>query len=111
MTDNPPRWAQAAVIQVVPANGGQPKTLAASFDSQPGIAGWSADSKRIYFSEPKGTLSQIYSVDVAADRIEELKTPPAAYTAVELNSSGNTFGLVRHAPDTPGEIYVASLSD
>jgi len=111
VTDNPPRWAQAAVIQVVPANGGQPKTLAPSFDSQPGIAGWSADSKRIYFSEPKGTLSQIYSVDVAADRIEGLKTPPAAYTAVELNSSGNTFGLVRHTPDTPGEIYVASLSD
>ena len=111
VTDNPPRWAQVAVIQVVPANGGQPKTLAASFDSSPGIAGWSADSKRIYFSESKGTLSQIYSVDVAADRIEELKTPPAAYTAVELNSSGNTFGLIRHTPDTTADIYVASVSD
>ena len=111
VSDNPPRWAQSEVIQVVPASGGQPKTLAASFDSQPGIAGWSADSKRIYFSEPKGTLSQIYSVDVDANRIEEFKTAPAAYTVVELNSSGNTFGFIRHTPDSPAEVYVASASD
>src|SRR5262249_2076260 len=53
-TDNPPRWAQTGLIQIFPTNGGQPKNLAATFDGQPGVAGWSADSKRIYFSEPKG---------------------------------------------------------
>jgi dipeptidyl aminopeptidase/acylaminoacyl peptidase len=111
VSDNPPRWAQSEVIQVLPANGGQAKTLAVSFDAQPGIAGWSPDSKRIYFSEPKGTVTQIYSVDVFANRIDEFKTAPAAYTVVELNRSGNTFGLIRHTPDSPAEVYVASVSD
>jgi dipeptidyl aminopeptidase/acylaminoacyl peptidase len=111
VSDNPPRWAQSEVIQVLPANGGQAKTLAVSFDAQPGIAGWSPDSKHIFFSEPKGTLTQIYSVDVVANRIDEFKTAPAAYTVVELNRSGNTFGLIRHTPDSPAEVYVASVSD
>ena len=111
VSDNPPRWAQSEVIQVLPANGGQAKTLAVSFDAQPGIAGWSPDSKRIYFSEPKATLTQIYSIDVAANRIDEVKSALAAYTVVELNRSGNTFGLIRHTPDSPAEVYVASVSD
>ncbi len=102
---------RTGVIQVFPTNGGQPKTLAASYDGQPGIAGWSADSRRIYFSEAKGTGTQIYALDVAANRIEEIKTSPAVFTAIALNRSGKTFGFVRQTPDTPGDAFVASVSD
>jgi len=80
-SDNPPRWAQSGIIQVFPANGGQPKSLVMSFDAQPGVAGWSSDGKRIYFAEPKGTGTQIYSLDVAANRIEEIKVTPAVIGA------------------------------
>ncbi|HKG96999.1 MAG TPA: DPP IV N-terminal domain-containing protein, partial [Pyrinomonadaceae bacterium] len=66
-SDNPPRWAQAGIIQIFAASGGQPKNLVASFDAQPTIAGWSADAQRIYFSEGKGTGTQIYSLDIAAN--------------------------------------------
>ncbi|HEX6046341.1 MAG TPA: S9 family peptidase [Pyrinomonadaceae bacterium] len=110
-SDNPPRWAQSGVIQIFPANGGAPKVIAASYDAQPGIAGWSADSKRIYFGEPKGTGSQLYVLDVAANRIEEVKISPAVYGAVTLNQTGTMFGLVRQTSDTPGDVYVASVSD
>lgn len=106
-----PRWAQHDVIQVIPANGGPPKTLVASYDATPGIAGWSADSKRIYFSESKGTATQLYALDVAANRIEEFKTGPAAYSAVNLNRSATTFGFVRQTTDTPGDAYIAAVSD
>ena len=117
VSDNPPRWAQTGVIQVFATNAtnasnvGQPKSLIASYDGQPGIAGWSADGRRIYFSEAKGTGTQIYALDVAANRIEEIKTSPAVYAAVALNRSGTTFGFVRQTPDTPGDAYVASVSD
>ena len=110
-SDSPPRWAQSAVIQIFPATGGQPKSLAASFDAQPGVAGWSSDSKRLYFSEPKGTGTQIYSLDVAANRIEEIKTTVAVYGALSLNRTGTTFGFVRQTPDTPGDVYVAAVSN
>jgi len=110
-SDNPPRWAQAGVIQIFPATGGQPKTLVASFDAQPGIAGWSADSKRIYFSEPKGTGTQVYSLDINANRIDEIKTTSGVISAITLNQTGTTFGLVRQAPDTPADVFVTPVND
>ena len=111
VSDDPPRWAQSGAIQIFPATGGQPKTLVMSFDAQPGIAGWSADGKRLYFSEPKGTGTQIYSIDVAANRIEEIKTTPAVYGGLNLNQNGTMVGYVRQTSDTPPDAFVASISD
>ena len=111
VSDNPPRWAQTGLVQIFPANGGPPKSMVASYDGQPGLAGWSADSRRIYLSESKGTGTQIYALDVSANRIEEIKTSPAVYSAVGLNRSGTTFGFIRQTPDTPGDVFVASVSD
>ena len=110
-SDNPPRWAQAGVIQIFPASGGQPKTLVTSFDAQPDIAGWSADSKRIYFSEPKGTGTQVYSVDINANRIDEIKTTRAVIGSFDLNQTGTTFAFVSQTPDTPADVFVATVND
>jgi dipeptidyl aminopeptidase/acylaminoacyl peptidase len=109
VNDNPSRWAQTATIQIFPASGGQPKSLMASYDGQPGIAGWSADSKRIYFSETKGTGTQVYVVDVAANRIDEIKTTPAVLGGISLNRSGKMFGFTRQTADTPPDAFVASV--
>ena len=107
-SDNPPRWAQSEIIQIFSASGGQPKNLVGSFDSQPSLAGWSNDSKRIYFSEPKGTGTQIYVLDVTANRIDEIKATPAVISGINLNDSGTTFGFVRQTSDTPGDVFIAS---
>jgi len=111
VSDNPPRWAQSGLIQVLPTVGGQPKSLAASYDGQPTIAGWSMDGKRIYFSEAKGTGTRIYALDVATNRIEEIKATPAVYTGINLNRSGTMFGFVRQTADIPQEAFVAPASD
>jgi len=110
-SDMPPSWAGGGVIQIFAASGGQPKNLIGSFDAQPSIAGWSSDGKRIYFSEAKGTGTQIYSLDVAANRIEEIKTTPAVFSAISLNRSGTTFSFVRQTSDTPADAFVATVSD
>ena len=111
VTDNPPRWAQTGTIQIFPANGGAPKVLNASFDSQPDIAGWSADSKRIYFAEAKGTGTQMYVVDVDANRIEEIKHDTAVLGAIDLNRNGTAFSFTRQSSDTPADVFVASVND
>ena len=111
VSDNPPRWAQSGNIQIFPATGGAPKIITTSYDAQPGMAGWSPDGKRIYFGEPKGTGTQLYVVDVASNRIEEVKVTPAVYTSLTLNQTGTMFGIVRQTSDTPGDVYVASVSD
>ena len=110
-SDNPPRWAQSGVIQIFPATGGQPKSFVASFDGQPSIAGWSADGKRIYFSEAKGTGTQIYYLDVAANRIEEIKATPAVMFGLNINRTGTMFGFARQTSDTPADAFIASAAD
>ncbi|MEK6334170.1 MAG: S9 family peptidase [Acidobacteriota bacterium] len=111
VSDNPPRWAQSGLIQVYSVAGGTPKTLAESFDGQPNLAGWSADGKRLYFSEAKGTGTQIYVIDVAANKIEEIKTTTAVYSGIDLNANGTMLGFVRQASDSPPEAFVASVSN
>ncbi|HKQ05998.1 MAG TPA: S9 family peptidase [Blastocatellia bacterium] len=111
VSDNPPRWSGSNRIEIFPAGGGQPKALTASLDGQPNIAGWSADGKRIYFSEAKGTGTQVYAIDVATNRIEEIKATPAVYGALNLNRSGSMFGFVRQTPDAPPEAFVASITN
>lgn len=110
-SDNPPRWAQSNVIQIYCTCGGEPKSVPASFDGQPGVIGWSADSKRIYFSEAKGTGTQLYVVNVAANRIDEIKSTPAVLTALSLNRTGTTFGFVRQTSDTPADVFVSSVNE
>jgi dipeptidyl aminopeptidase/acylaminoacyl peptidase len=111
VSDNPPRWAQSGTVQVFPAAGGPPKALAASYDGQPNVAGWSADGHRLYFSEAKGTGTQVYAYDVSANRIEEMRTAPTFYGGINLNRTGTTFAFVRQTPEAPPEAFVASVSD
>jgi len=106
-----PRWAQSGVLQVLPANGGQAKTLTATFDGQPGIAGWSSDSKRIYFSEAVGTGTQVSAIDVATNRIDDVNRNQGVVTGLSLNRSATTFAYVRQSPETPGDVYVASVAN
>lgn len=110
-SDIPARWAQSGNINVVAANGGAPKAFVASFDAQPTIAGWSADGKRIYFSEAKGTGTGIYSLDVNLNKIEEIKATTAVYQNLNLNHGGTMFGFVRQTADTPPEAFVAKITD
>jgi len=110
-TDDPPRWAQSGIIQIFPANGGQPKNLVASFDASPIVAGWSNDGKRIYFVEAKGTGTQVYAFDVAGNRIDEIKTTPAVIGALSLNRAGTTFAFTRQTSDTPADVFIAGVSD
>ena len=111
VSDTPPTWAGFATIKIFPATGGEPKALAASFDAQPDVLGWSADSKLIYFDEAKGTGTQVYALDVVSNRIDEVKTTTAVLTGIDMNRSHTMFGFVRQTADTPGDAYIASVSD
>lgn len=112
VSDVPVRWAQSGAINIVSAAGdAPPKALALSFDAQPILAGWSAEGRKIYFSEARGTGTSVYALDVVANKIEEIKTTAAVYQFVNLNRAGTTFGFVRQTADAPPEAFVAAISD
>lgn len=108
VSDLPVRWAQSNTIHVVPANGGTAKALAASHDSSPGVAGWSPDGKRIYFTESKGTVSRIYSLDVAANKIVETDTSSGVLSGLDVSTNGKMMAFVWQSPDKAPEAYVSA---
>ena len=111
ISDTPPRWAQSGALHILSVAGGAPKSLAASYDGQPNIAGWSADGKRIYFSEAKGTGTRIYVVDVAANKVAEVNKTDEVYQAVNLNRTGTMFGFVMQTPERAPEAYVSKIEN
>ena len=110
VSDNPPTWAGSGLIEIFPAAGGQAKAMTGSFDAQPNIIGWSADGKRIYFFEAKGTATALYSLDAVSNKIAEITTTPAVLGGLDLNRTGTMLGFVRQTPDTPTDAFVSAVS-
>lgn len=108
ISDIPPRWAQENRIHIIPANGGTPRPQDLSPDGLPNIVDWSADGKRIYFTEAKGTKTGLYFADVATGKISEINTPDSVFT-VTLNAARNIFGIVWQNSVSPPEIYVSGV--
>jgi dipeptidyl aminopeptidase/acylaminoacyl peptidase len=109
MTDDPPRWATEASIYVIPAAGGKPKRVGDTPDNQPNPQGWSADGKRIIFSEARGTGTQIYTASVETGALTELSKATELYSAISLNRSGTTLGFASQSPDRAPEAWVAKV--
>jgi dipeptidyl aminopeptidase/acylaminoacyl peptidase len=107
ISDNPPSWAFQNRIHLVPATGGTPKPLALTFDEQPGLIGWSADGKRIYFSETRGTTTAVSAVNVDTGAIADIDKGRAVYGAINLNHSRTMFGMTMQNNDAAAEAFVA----
>ena len=104
-------WAQSYTICVYPAGGGEPRFFDGSHDSQPSVIGWSADGKRIYFYEAKGTGTALYFVDFATGKITLDNYADGVVTGVNFNQSANALGMVMQKTDLPAEAYVVKVAD
>lgn len=111
VSDNPPRWAQSWTITLYPAGGGAAKSFALSHDEQPAIAGWSADGKKIYFSEAKGTVTRIYALDITTNKIAEINQTNAVITGVDINQNGTMLGFAMQTTDKPAEAFVSRIDN
>lgn len=108
-SDVPVRWAQSNTIHIVSATGGTPKALINSHDGSPNMVGWSADGKRLYLSEAKGTGTRIYALDVAGNKIAEINQTDEVIGGVNLNHNGTMFAFVRQTSDSAPEVFVSKI--
>ena len=111
VSDGPPRWAQSDRLVLYPTAGGAPKVLAATFDGGPNVAGWTPDSKKIYFTEAKGTVTGWYEFDVDANTIKETLPARSVINALSMDKNAQVFAAVGQTFDHPQELYVGRLTD
>jgi dipeptidyl aminopeptidase/acylaminoacyl peptidase len=60
-------------IAIVPADGGAPKVLTASFDEDPQLLAWGAEG--IYFAAAQKTWSHLFRLDPASGAIKKVSSP------------------------------------
>jgi dipeptidyl aminopeptidase/acylaminoacyl peptidase len=49
-------------------------------------------------------------LDIASNKIEEIKTTPAVLGGINVNRTGTMYGFVRQTPDTPPDAFVTAVS-
>lgn len=111
VSDDPPRWAGYRRIAVLPAGGGAPKLLAETFDAQPSTIDWSADGKRIYFVETRGTVSRLSALDVSTGAMSELNKGNEVLGSLSQNRSHTMLGFTMQAADRAPEAFVTSVNN
>jgi dipeptidyl aminopeptidase/acylaminoacyl peptidase len=107
-SDAPAHWAGSSTIHIIPAAGGTPRPLAETFDHQPGLIGWTADGKKLYCSETRGTLHRLYAVPLSGE-IQEISTGEGLLMGFQLNLSRSMLGFTRESTAQPPEAFVSSV--
>ncbi|MFN2494051.1 MAG: prolyl oligopeptidase family serine peptidase [Pyrinomonadaceae bacterium] len=110
VSDDPPRWAGYRRIAIIPAGGGGPRLLSETFDAQPGVIDWSADGKRIYFAETRGTTSRLSAIDIATGAISEINKRNEVLGSFNLNRNRMMLGFTMQALDKAPEAFVSNIN-
>ena len=85
------------------------RELPESFDGQPNLAGWAADSRQIYFAEVKGTHAILYSMPVDGPPRAAFVPKGTFGAGLRLNARGTYAGLALQTASEPVEAYNLDL--
>ena len=86
------------------------RELPATFDEQPNLAGWSADSRRVIFTEVRRTRPVIYEALVDGPIQTWYAPDQGVIGQVRLNSNGTYIGFTYETPTDPAEAFVLKQS-
>src|SRR5262249_2417543 len=101
---NPPTWAGDATVHIIPATGGPARQLEPTFDRfgrYSELVGWSADGKRLFYTETKGTVHRLLALPLSGPPEEISKTNGVFAGGVSLNATRTTFGFGWETLTTP----------
>jgi dipeptidyl aminopeptidase/acylaminoacyl peptidase len=87
---------------------GRERELPATPDEQPNLEGWSGDSKRLYFSEWKGTRVELYAMPVDGPA-QPVFVPKGTLGTLRLNARGTNVGVALQSPSEPVEAFALDL--
>ena len=70
---------------------------------------WSPDSGALVFYSDRSGLDQVYSLDLAAGRVEPLTAPPGSHRAAAMSPDGRMLAVMSDREGSPADVYVLSL--
>ena len=108
-SDDPPTWGFTTWVYVIPATGGAPKKLSATFDEQPGLSDWSADGRWLYYTETHGTFTRLSALPVDGGAPRVVSTGENLIFGANLNRSRTHFGIGAQGSDRAPEAYVTPV--
>lgn len=112
VSDDPPTWAGARTVQIAPAGGGAAKKLADTTDGfgrYSELVGWSADSRKLYFTELQGTNFRLLAMPLEGSPSMINRGEGMSLGGVSLNATRSHFGFGREKLDQPGEAFVSPV--
>lgn len=108
VSEEPPTWRRRDRVALLPAEGSAaPKRLAASFDEQPRILGFSPDAKRVLVAETHRTVTSLSAVPVDGSAVQDLTPADMMVDGLSLNARGTHLGFTSQAPDRSAEAFVS----
>ncbi len=111
--DDPPKWADGGRVHVIPAAGGQPRALAETSDGwgrYSELVGWSADGKKLYFSEAHHMSLKLLTLPLDGGAPETVYDRPGMSPGgVFLNARRTHFGFSWEDWDMMPEAWIAQV--
>lgn len=95
-SDDPPTWGSNATVYVLPAGGGSPRPLAETFDRfgrYSELVGWSADGKRLFYTEARGTVLHLNALPLDGPPQPLSEAVGVFPGGVTLNAARTAFGF------------------
>jgi dipeptidyl aminopeptidase/acylaminoacyl peptidase len=109
-TSEPVHWAGDSHIALLNRATGEVRLLPDTFDLQPAVLGWAADSKSLIFGEAKGTRSQLYTMPIdGPPRTLYFPERGVVGASAALNVSGTHVGFSYESASEAPEAYFLAL--
>jgi dipeptidyl aminopeptidase/acylaminoacyl peptidase len=104
-TSIPARWAGQQHIALMNRATGAERSLQPTFDEQPNLLGWKADSKGLLIEEPKRTRAAVYFMPVDGPPVTVYQPENGTIGSARMNSTGTHIGYEFESPDTAPEAF------
>jgi dipeptidyl aminopeptidase/acylaminoacyl peptidase len=107
-SDTPPTWGRNLTVQMVAASGGKARELAETFNRSPNLVGWSADGKKLFYTEAHGTTTRLCALPLEGQP-EVLSNQQGVLGPVHLNATRTLVGFNYQTAADPSEAFVSSV--
>ena len=105
---NPNYFASNVRLALVPAEGGQPRSLTDAFDENPNFVAWMPAG--IYFSAAQKTAAHLFRLDPASLKVERVTSPDGFIGgAFSMSRDGKRMAFTASSPTTLTEIYITNF--